>query len=120
MSLGTPETHFAKKYRTEYDLIYGQLRMDTGYNFNSDVTELYSDNIFENIISATDSDKYFRNFYNSRGNLVPVFLNDNITLGERDLTPTIGLRNVKTHYNKSKFDIMFTFYDNLHNFEEKV
>ena len=48
------------------------------------------------------------------------FLNDNITLGERDLTPTIGLRNVKTHYNKSKFDIMFTFYDNLHNFEEKV
>lgn len=79
MSLGTPETHFAKKYRTEYDLIYGQLRMDTGYNFNSDVTELYSDNIFENIISATDSDKYFRNFYNSRGNLVPVFLNDNIT-----------------------------------------
>ena len=48
------------------------------------------------------------------------FLNDNITLGERDLLPTIGLRNVKTHYNKSKFDVMFTFYDNLHNFEEKV
>jgi len=48
------------------------------------------------------------------------FLNDNITLGERDVLPTIGLRNVKTHYNKSKFDIMFTFYDNLQNFEEKV
>ena len=51
---------------------------------------------------------------------VQKFLNDNITLGERDLVPTIGLRNVKTHYNKSKYDVMFTFYDNLQNYEEKV
>lgn len=78
MSLETPETYFAKKYKTEYDLNYGQQRLDTGYSFNSEVTELYSDNIFENVVSATDSDKYFRNFYNSRGKLVPAFLNDNI------------------------------------------
>jgi len=51
---------------------------------------------------------------------VQKFLNDNITLGERDTVPTLGLRNVKTHYNKSKYDVMFTFYDNLQNFEEKV
>lgn len=79
MSLETPETYFAKKYSTEYDLTYGQQRLDTGYSFNSETTELYSENIFENVISATDSDKYFRNFYNSRGTLVPAFLNDNIT-----------------------------------------
>ena len=48
------------------------------------------------------------------------FLNDHLSLGERDLLPTIGLRNVKTHYNNSKYDVMFTFYDNLFNFEEKV
>jgi hypothetical protein len=53
--------------------------MNTGYNFTSETMELYSDNVFENVISATDSDKYFRNFYNSRGNSVPAFLNDNIT-----------------------------------------
>lgn len=78
MSLDTPDTYFAKKYNTEYDLTYGQQRMNTGYNFNSEVTELYSDNVFENVISATDSDRYFRNFFNSRGKSVPAFLNDNI------------------------------------------
>lgn len=79
MSLDTPGTYFAQKYETEYDLIYGQQRMNTGYNFNSEVTELYSDNVFENVVSATDSDKYFRNFYNSRAKLVPAFVNDNIS-----------------------------------------
>lgn len=48
------------------------------------------------------------------------FLNDNISLTERELTPIIGIRNVKTHYNRYKQDVMFTFYDNLYGFEEKV
>lgn len=48
------------------------------------------------------------------------FLNNNISLTERELEPIIGVRNVKTHYNKYKQDIMFTFYDNLYGFEEKV
>jgi hypothetical protein len=51
---------------------------------------------------------------------VQKFLNDNITLGERELTPVIGVRNVKTHYNANKKDVMFTFYDNTYGFEEKV
>lgn len=51
---------------------------------------------------------------------VQEFLNNNISLTERELTPIIGIRNVKTHYNKFKNDIMFTFYDNLYGFEEKV
>ena len=48
------------------------------------------------------------------------FLNNNISLSERELNPIIGIRNVKTHYNKFKHDVMFTFYDNLYGFEEKV
>lgn len=48
------------------------------------------------------------------------FLIDNITLGERENTPYIGIRNVKTHYNNNKKDIMFTFYDNTYKDEEKV
>ena len=51
---------------------------------------------------------------------VQQFLNRNISLGERDLTPLIGVRNVKTHYNAYKHDIMFTYYDNLYDFEEKA
>lgn len=48
------------------------------------------------------------------------FLNENITLSERELTPVIGIRNVKGHYNAFKQDVMFTFYDDLYGFEEKV
>ena len=51
---------------------------------------------------------------------VQEFLNNNITLGERELTPKIGIRNVKTHYNAFKRDVMFTFYDGTYGCEEKV
>lgn len=39
------------------------------------------------------------------------FLNDNIKLNESDKYPIIGLKNVKTHYNNYKGDVMFTFYN---------
>lgn len=48
------------------------------------------------------------------------FLIDNISLGERELYPIIGIKNVKTHYNNNKKDIMFTFYDDIYQDEEKV
>lgn len=48
------------------------------------------------------------------------FLNENISLSERELTPVIGVRNVKSHFNAFKNDVMFTFYDNLYGTEEKV
>ena len=51
---------------------------------------------------------------------VQEFLNNNITLGERELSPKIGIRNVKTVYNSFKGDVLFTFYDNTYGFEEKV
>ena len=50
---------------------------------------------------------------------VQEFLNQNITLSERELTPILGVRNVKTLYNAFKHDIMFTFYDNLRGIHEK-
>lgn len=49
---------------------------------------------------------------------VQEFLNQKISLTERELTPVIGIRNVKSHYNRYKGDIMFTFYDNTYGFEE--
>ena len=50
---------------------------------------------------------------------VQEFLNQNISLSERELTPIMGVRNVKTFYNSFKHDVMFTFYDNLHGTHEK-
>lgn len=40
------------------------------------------------------------------------FLNDEINLKELDKTVILGIRNVKTHFNAYKNDIMFTFYNN--------
>ena len=42
---------------------------------------------------------------------VQKFLNENIKLNELDKTVIIGVRNVKTHYNNFKGDVMFTFYN---------
>jgi len=39
------------------------------------------------------------------------FLNDNLTLTSREKTPTVGIRNIKTHWNAFKEDVMFTYYD---------
>lgn len=50
--------------------------------------------------------------------IVQKFLNNSITLTERELDPIIGVRNVKTHYNEFKQDVMFTFYDNLYGFQD--
>lgn len=51
---------------------------------------------------------------------VQSFLNNNLTFGERENTPILGIRNVKTTYNAFKHDVMFTFYDDLTGVTEKV
>ena len=43
------------------------------------------------------------------------FLNDNIKLSEEDKKPIIGSKNVKTHFNNFKGDVMFTFYNTNNN-----
>ena len=48
------------------------------------------------------------------------FLNDNISFTVYDRTPLIGLRNVVTHFNVFKNDLLFTFYDQTFNETEKV
>ena len=42
---------------------------------------------------------------------VQKFLNDNITLSESDKYPIVGVKNVVSHYNNFKGDVMFTFYN---------
>lgn len=42
---------------------------------------------------------------------VQSFLNEYIELYERDKYPIIATKNVKSHYNNFKGDVMFTFYN---------
>lgn len=90
MTTDTPDSLYANKYNNRYDQNYGQKRMDTGYNFNSDTESLYEENGYQNVISATYSDKYFRNFFDSNNTTVPAFMSDNISYtlynGEEEYT----------------------------------
>lgn len=48
------------------------------------------------------------------------WLNDHIRLKEKDKYPTIALKNVKSHYNNYKGDIMFTFYNDTEDEEWNI
>ena len=49
---------------------------------------------------------------------VEKFLLDNITLKENDTEPFIGIKNVVSHYNAGKSDVLFTFY--FKKYDEKI
>lgn len=73
------ETQHLKKYKNEYGVEYGQKRINTNYNFNSETEDLLKDNVFKNVLSITDSSYYYRSFFNSSGEAVPSFVVDNLT-----------------------------------------
>ena len=77
MQLDTPETKDALRYKSQYTQQYGQQRLSTGYNFNYDSDNFYDENIYQQIVPVIDSDRLFRNFYDSEGHPVPAWLVDN-------------------------------------------
>ena len=79
MQLDTPETKDAMRYKSQYTQQYGQQRLSTGYNFNYDSDNFYKENIYQQIVPTIDSDRLFRNYYDSDGNPVPSWLVDNAT-----------------------------------------
>lgn len=60
------ETYYSKKYKNEYNMVYGQKRIDTNYNFNNDVKEVYDGSVYQNAISATDTSQYYRTFFSQK------------------------------------------------------
>lgn len=60
LQLPTPDTTYAKKYNDHYEQSYGQKRIYTGYNFSSEFTSLYDNNIFQAVVPILDSSKYYR------------------------------------------------------------
>lgn len=51
---------------------------------------------------------------------VESFLNKNIDITSKDTQPYLGVRNVKTHYNASKSEVMFTYYNNSDLFNNNI
>lgn len=52
----------------------------------------------------------YRGFETISDMVIQRFLNDNLLVEESDKTPNILLKNIKTHYNAYKGDVIFTFY----------
>lgn len=76
------ETTLMKDYKADYyEAEYGQKRINTNYNFNTDTKDLYSDNQYQNVITILDSSKYYKNMFykNKTSEYVPTFSIDGFT-----------------------------------------
>lgn len=71
------DSYFARKYHNDYNLTYGQKRIDTNYNFNKDTQEVYKDSIFQNAVSAVDTSPYYRAFRNKNNVISPCWVLEN-------------------------------------------
>lgn len=79
MKLEFPNSTSFAKYKTQYDQVYGQQRVDTGYNFNSETNDLFGNIIYQGCMPVSGTSKWYRNFY--RGDkLLPAYLVDGLTV----------------------------------------
>ena len=75
------DSYFARKYHNDYNLTYGQKRIDTNYNFNKDTQkEVYKDSIFQNAVSAVDTSPYYRAFRNNNNVIAPCWVLENANI----------------------------------------
>lgn len=71
------ETTQMETYKGDYyEAEYGQKRINTNYNFNTDIEDIYKDNQYQNVITMLDSSKYYRNFVDKNGENAPTFVID--------------------------------------------
>ena len=94
------ESYYAKKYENEYNVIYGQKRIDTNYNFNEETKNVYDGAVFQNAISATDSSNYFRTFFNNENKIIPAWLLDNPTF---ELYNGVGGENMQIYEKQQSY-----------------
>ena len=66
-------------YKNRYGEEFGQKKINTNYDFNDEIEEIYSNNVFQNIITINDSSKYYRHFISSKNSdFPPSFTNDGL------------------------------------------
>lgn len=77
------ETTQMKTYKGDYyEAEYGQKRINTNYNFNTDTEDLYKDNQYQNIITMLDSSKYYRHFQQKNPNYTIVSGKETLYIGK--------------------------------------
>jgi hypothetical protein len=96
MSLDSEDNFYLKRYNNDYGVNYGQKRINTAYNFNTETQNLYDKNVFQNAISVTDTSIYYRTFYNSGNTQMPAFAADGLKykLYSGDTTTDIEMNNL--------------------------
>ena len=86
----------------------------------SDFGSIWQDSIIKTTVGVYGVDTYAKKIWrvsNEKGlellsdTKIQRFLNEGIQLAELDKYPILGLRNVKTHFNNNKGDVIFTFYN---------
>lgn len=98
------ETYYSKRYENEYNLIYGQKRIDTNYNFNKDTKEVYEGSVFQNTISVTDTSPYYRTFWQTGYfNQWPCWIMSNPTMELYNGVGTADMKVNETVYLHTKF-----------------
>lgn len=73
MSLDKADNFYLDKYLKQYNVEFGQKRINTNYNFNSESKQLLEDNVYQNAITVTDTSQYYRTFYNEENVIIPAF-----------------------------------------------
>lgn len=98
------ETYYSKRYENEYNLIYGQKRIDTNYNFNKDTKEVYEGSVFQNTISVTDTSPYYRTFWHTGYfNQYPAWIMSNPTMELYNGVGTNDMKVNETVYSHTNF-----------------
>ena len=80
LSSNTTDTYLTKKYKNNYNVDYGQKRINTNYNFNKNVVDVYQDNIYQNAITTLQSGRYYYKYFTSDDYQAPSWLIDNPTM----------------------------------------
>lgn len=90
----------------------------------SDFGSIWQDSIVKTTVGIYGVDTFAKKIWrysNEKGlellsdTKIQSFLNENVKLAELDKYPILGLRNVKTHFNNNKGDVIFTFYNESKN-----
>lgn len=66
-----PESELVDKYDKDYGITFGRQRINTNYNFDSDINDIYKDNAFKGAIQGEEKRTLFRTFKNKNGVTVP-------------------------------------------------
>lgn len=59
LKLNSSDTYYEKKYDNKYGFEYGEARVNTGYQFNTDTEELLKDNIFNNTVVSSEFNWFY-------------------------------------------------------------